>query len=174
MARAARMAISTARLLRNGSVPGRPRQIGQTLEFGESPKRVEQPQKIFVLVRSWTWTSRPMTGSYLARSSGEMADSVANFVMGKEIKYSRGAREDARGGEPIGKKEGGVKPPLHTIQFTRGPNLVPGELPGTNARQVRRCRKRGWRRERRRQGCCQRTAGPRCSKRRGQRECAGR
>src|SRR5580692_7323480 len=96
MARAARMAISTARLLRTGRVPGRPRQTGQTLEFGESPNRVEQPQKIFVLVRSWRWTSRAMTGSYLARSSGDMADSVANFVMVKEIKYSRGARDDAR------------------------------------------------------------------------------
>ena len=28
-------------------------------------KAVEQPQKIFVAVVSWTWTSRPMTGSYL-------------------------------------------------------------------------------------------------------------
>src|SRR6266852_5464874 len=98
MASAARMAISTARLLRTGNVPGRPRQTGHTLEFGGSPKRVEQPQKIFVLVASWTWTSRPMTGSYLASSSGDMADSVANFVMVKEIKYSRGARRDARRG----------------------------------------------------------------------------
>src|SRR5260370_23416600 len=64
------MAISTARLLSPGRVPGKPRRTGQTLVFGGSPKRVEQPQKIFVLVRSWTWTSRPMTGSYLARTSG--------------------------------------------------------------------------------------------------------
>src|SRR5215471_9805046 len=68
----ASMAISTARLFRTGSVPGRPRQTGQTLVFGGSPKRVEQPQKIFVLVRSWTWTSRPMTGWYFARISGAM------------------------------------------------------------------------------------------------------
>src|ERR1700675_873440 len=99
MARAARMAISTARLLRTGSEPGRPRQTGQTFELGASPKRVEQPQKIFVLVASWTWTSKPMTGSYLASSSGDMADSVANFVMAKEIKYSRGARRRAVGGK---------------------------------------------------------------------------
>jgi len=51
----ARIAISTARLLRTGRVPGKPRHTGQTLVFGGSPKRVEQPQKIFVLVRSWTW-----------------------------------------------------------------------------------------------------------------------
>src|SRR2546430_268708 len=50
--------------------PGRPRHTGQTFEFGGSPKRVEQPQKILVLVRSCTWTSRPMTGSYFARISG--------------------------------------------------------------------------------------------------------
>src|SRR6267143_4921059 len=97
MASAARIAISTARLLRTGSVPGRPRQTGHTLEFGGSPNRVAQPQKILVLVRSWTWTSKPMTGSYLASSSGDMADSVANFVIGKK-KYSRGARGDAWGG----------------------------------------------------------------------------
>src|SRR5881275_512227 len=33
------MAISTARLFRTGSVPGRPRHTGQTFEFGGSPKR---------------------------------------------------------------------------------------------------------------------------------------
>src|SRR5258708_14051620 len=66
------MAISRGRLLSTGRVPGRPRQTGQTLVFGGSPKRVEQPQKIFVRVRSWTWTSRPMTGSYLASASGAM------------------------------------------------------------------------------------------------------
>ncbi len=76
------MAISTTRLLRTGRAPGRPRQTGQVLELGASPKRVEQPQKIFVLVFSWTWTSRPMTGSYLATSSGvrDIA-SVAERVM---------------------------------------------------------------------------------------------
>src|ERR1700756_3339065 len=77
------MAISTARLLRTGSVPGRPRQTGQTLVFGGSPKRVEQPQKIFVRVRSWAWTSSPITGSYFASNSGVTADSVANLVMGQ-------------------------------------------------------------------------------------------
>src|SRR2546428_10730434 len=41
-----------------------PRQTGQTLVSAGAPKRVEQPQKIFESVRSWQWTSRPMTGSY--------------------------------------------------------------------------------------------------------------
>src|SRR5690242_20402356 len=83
------MAISTARLLRTGSVPGRPRQTGQTLVFGGSPKRVEQPQKIFVRVRSWTWTSKPMTGSYFASTSGAMeAASGADFAI-RDKDYSR-------------------------------------------------------------------------------------
>ena len=64
------MAISTARLFTTGRVPGKPRHTGQTLVFGGSPNRVEQPQKIFVLVSSWTWTSKPMTGSYFASTSG--------------------------------------------------------------------------------------------------------
>jgi hypothetical protein len=37
-----------------GKAPGSPRQTGQTFEFGGSPKRVEQEQKIFEAVRSWT------------------------------------------------------------------------------------------------------------------------
>src|SRR5207302_8384060 len=78
----ARMAISTARLLSTGRVPGRPRQTGQTLVLGGSPKRVEQPQKIFVRVRSWTWTSKPMTGSYFASTSGAMEGaSGADFAI---------------------------------------------------------------------------------------------
>src|SRR5213592_2089281 len=83
------MAISTARLLSTGRVPGRPRQTGQTSVFGGSPKRVEQPQKIFVRVRSWTWTSKPMTGSYFASTSGAMeAASGADFAI-RDKDYSR-------------------------------------------------------------------------------------
>ncbi|AEN15303.1 hypothetical protein HPPN120_03420 [Helicobacter pylori Puno120] len=33
------------------------------LELGDSPKLVEQEQKILVLVLSWTWTSSPITAS---------------------------------------------------------------------------------------------------------------
>src|SRR5215469_5987499 len=82
-ASAARMPISTARLFKTGSVPGKPRQTGQTLEFGGSPNRVEQPQKILVLVSNCAWTSRPITGSYFPSKAGEMADSVTNFVIGQ-------------------------------------------------------------------------------------------
>ncbi len=64
VASAARIASVTAWRLRTGSAPGRPRHTGQTLVLGASPKRLRHPQKILVAVRSWTCTSRPMTGSY--------------------------------------------------------------------------------------------------------------
>src|SRR6185312_4231237 len=76
MAMDARAANSTARSLSTGSAPGRPRQTGQTLVFGAEPKRFTQPQKALVSVRSWTWTSSPMTGSYLAKISGERLNAV--------------------------------------------------------------------------------------------------
>jgi len=45
---------STARLLMTGSVPGMPRQIGQTWLFGDAPAySEEQPQNILLAVRSW-------------------------------------------------------------------------------------------------------------------------
>src|SRR5271167_2652321 len=72
MAVAASTANSTARLFSTGSAPGRPRQTGQMLVFGGAPNFAEQPQKAFVRVSSCTWTSSPITGSYLVRISGEM------------------------------------------------------------------------------------------------------
>src|SRR5215813_14269739 len=81
------------RLLRTGRVPGRPRQTGQVLALGASPKRVEQAQKILVLVSSWTWTSRPMTGSYLASTSGLREAASADLVILKRQKYSIGGNE---------------------------------------------------------------------------------
>src|SRR6202521_829367 len=74
---AARVANSTALRFSTGNAPGKPRHTGQTFVLGGSPKRVEQEQKILVAVRSWTWTSSPMTGSYLARAATEMSDVVA-------------------------------------------------------------------------------------------------
>ena len=53
----------TAWALVTGSVPGRPRQTGQVRVLGSSPKLSAQPQNIFVRVLSWTWISRPITGS---------------------------------------------------------------------------------------------------------------
>ena len=63
VARAALSASVTAWRFRTGSAPGSPRQTGQTLVLGSSPNRLRQPQNSFVAVRSWQWTSRPMTGS---------------------------------------------------------------------------------------------------------------
>src|SRR5271163_406379 len=77
MAVAARTANSTARLFRTGRAPGRPRQTGQMLVLGAAPNFDEQPQKALVRVSSCTWTSRPMTGSYLVRISGEMLAATA-------------------------------------------------------------------------------------------------
>src|ERR1035441_9269917 len=82
------MASSTAAPLSTGSAPGRPRQTGQTLLFGCAPKLVGQPQKIFVAVASWTCTSRPMTGSYLAISSGPARSTNADDM----LLYYRGGR----------------------------------------------------------------------------------
>jgi hypothetical protein len=47
-----------------GNAPGSPRQTGQTWVLGSAPSyAVEQPQNIFDAVRSWQWTSMPMTAS---------------------------------------------------------------------------------------------------------------
>src|SRR5271163_2115378 len=74
---AARAANSTALRFSTGKAPGSPRQTGHTFVFGGSPKRVEQEQKIFDAVRSCTWTSSPMTGSYFASRRSDRAGVVA-------------------------------------------------------------------------------------------------
>src|SRR5271154_3636883 len=74
---AASTAKSTALRFSTGRAPGRPRQTGQTLEFGGAPKRAEHEQKILVTVRSWTCTSSPITGSYLARAATDVSGVVA-------------------------------------------------------------------------------------------------
>src|SRR5271165_31444 len=74
---AASTANSTACLLSTGSAPGSPRQTGQMFVFGGAPNFAEQPQNAFVLVSSCTWTSSPITGSYLVIISGEtLADAA--------------------------------------------------------------------------------------------------
>src|SRR5712692_375120 len=73
---AASTANSTAFRLRTGNAPGKPRQTGQTLVLGGLPKWVEQEQKILVAVRSWTCTSSPMSGSYLARAATDVSGVV--------------------------------------------------------------------------------------------------
>jgi hypothetical protein len=51
---AARVANSTALRFSTGNAPGMPRHTGQTFVLGAAPKRVEQEQKIFDAVKSWT------------------------------------------------------------------------------------------------------------------------
>src|SRR5713101_9496229 len=79
---AASTANSTALRFRTGNAPGNPRQTGQTLVLGGSPKWVEQEQKILVAVRSWTCTSNPMTGSYFdadATDTSGVATIIAHY-----------------------------------------------------------------------------------------------
>src|SRR5262249_24671126 len=69
-------AIATASRFKTGRAPGSPRQTGQVFELGGAPNLVEQPQKILVWVRSWTCTSRPITGSYFWRSASMLSVAV--------------------------------------------------------------------------------------------------
>src|SRR6056297_1096977 len=64
---------STARRFRTGSTPGMPVHTGQVFSLGSFPNRVEQEQKILVLVRSWAWTSSPITTSYSGMSHISLA-----------------------------------------------------------------------------------------------------
>src|SRR6185312_14354400 len=88
------MASSTAWRLRTGRAPGRPRQTGQTLVFGAAPNSTGQPQKIFVLVPSCTWTSSPITVSYLASTSS--ATAIADMLLIVTARVAKGST--GRGG----------------------------------------------------------------------------
>src|SRR5689334_8289100 len=85
------MADSTPVALTTGSEPGMPRQVGQVCELGAAPSSVEHPQNILVLVPSSTWTSRPMTGSYVARASSYDTSSSVVVVT---VKTSLSAQQD--------------------------------------------------------------------------------
>src|ERR1035441_6787750 len=78
MASEASVAKATACSLSTGKAPGSARQTGQTFVLGSEPNRLAQPQKALVAVSSCTWTSSPMTGSYLARTSD---DNVAAGIL---------------------------------------------------------------------------------------------
>src|SRR5580704_8661203 len=78
---------STARLFSTGSGPGIPKHTGQTWVLGGSPKWVEQPQKILVLVSSWTWTSKPITGSYLERTATGASGVVAIMLDYSDLEW---------------------------------------------------------------------------------------
>src|SRR5580658_3549432 len=75
------MASSTAARFSTGRAPGKPRQTGKTLLFGCAPKLVGQAQKILVAVASWTCTSRPITGSYLAIRPGPARSTNADDML---------------------------------------------------------------------------------------------
>src|ERR1700690_1079290 len=87
---AARTANSTALRLSTGKAPGRPTHTGHTLLFGGSPKRVEHEQKIFDAVSNCTWTSSPITGSYLA---SRFSDTTVVVAISKD--YRSPVRADA-------------------------------------------------------------------------------
>src|SRR5919198_3343621 len=57
---------STAVSFGVGSAPGNARQTGHVCMFGLVPNPFSQRQNIFVRVFSWTWISRPTTGSHSA------------------------------------------------------------------------------------------------------------
>src|SRR5206468_12664613 len=53
-----------------GSVPGIPKQTGQVCVLAGRPNSVPHSQNIFDCVRSWAWTSSPITTSYGMRKPG--------------------------------------------------------------------------------------------------------
>src|SRR5690348_1035965 len=89
------MARSSACPLNTGKAPGRPRHTGQTFLLGGSPKRVEQAQKAFVSVASWTCTSSPTTHSYRAR--GSISSSAVSTVREFAELMERGIIPSAKG-----------------------------------------------------------------------------
>src|SRR6476661_53705 len=93
------MADSMPISLTTGSAPGRPRQTGQVCELGSAPSSVEHPQNILVLVPSSTWTSRPMTGSYVARASSYDTSSSVVVVT---VKTSLSAQQAAVAAQALG------------------------------------------------------------------------
>src|SRR5213080_361636 len=73
-ASAARAPNSTARQFSTGNAPGKPRHTGHVFEFGSSPNRVEQPQKIFDSVLNCAWISSPMMVSQLFTVQAKSAE----------------------------------------------------------------------------------------------------
>src|SRR6266542_5003881 len=91
---AASTAYSTACRFITGSAPGIPRHTGQTFVLGGLPNCVEHEQKILVLVRSWTCTSSPITGSYFARTAA-----VSSVVVAINSDYKALTTEDTEDAE---------------------------------------------------------------------------
>src|ERR671934_1820023 len=81
---------STAVSFGVGSAPGNARQTGQVWVFGAVAKPFSQRQNIFVRVFSWTWISRPTTGSHsaieeLLRLQQRYLDVAPNFEHGEVL-----------------------------------------------------------------------------------------
>lgn len=95
-----------AKLLCQVSIPRQSRAHRANLEFGGSPKCVEQEQKILVFVRSCKWTSRPITASYFVRA---IVDTV---IIGFPCcKLARSADYHTRFGS--------IKPPTQRVWWRR-------------------------------------------------------
>ena len=80
---------STARWLITGSAPGRPKHTGQTWVLGGAPSyAVEHAQNILDSVRSWQWTSIPMTASYRSRAELSAVALDVSIAIGEESRTS--------------------------------------------------------------------------------------
>src|SRR5215213_2221957 len=88
---------SIARRLGTGSEPGWPRQIGHVRVFGSAPKPDSQRQNIFVRVFSWTWISRPMTGSH----SGTVEQLLGLADGALDVAFDLDARNPVLEGEAV-------------------------------------------------------------------------
>ena len=84
--------------LGTGSVPGWPRQTGQTLVLGSSPNPLRQPQNILVRVESSTWHSNPMTVSSSAMTRGSLSKTAHGASTGGA--YHRWMPEPVRTASP--------------------------------------------------------------------------
>src|SRR4029077_5075415 len=122
---------STAFLLSTGSEPGIPRHTGQTFVFGGFPKRAEQEQKILLAVRSWTCTSRPMTGSYFARAATVESGVVtisSDYTPASHALPQTGSHENSS--RASGTNRGGLPPPA----VPKGQEVGIGPLAGLAGR----------------------------------------
>src|SRR5215210_3331219 len=107
-----------------GSTPGMPKQIGQTWVFGGAPAySAEQPQNILLAVRSWEWTSSPMTASYFVPAGGGALTMflarrpAASRPPGPAFEYIRGSAPPWLA--PRAQVLGSEGPPRHAIHAYR-------------------------------------------------------
>src|ERR1035438_2098434 len=143
-ASAARVANSTALALSTGNAPGRPRHTGQILVLGSEPNRLAQPQKALVLVSSCTWTSSPMTGSYLARISGESdVASIPDAILPRRLEPDAGPAvrvqllQHGGGGRAVAVILVKRQCPSVAVINRRDPGVLVGETPCLKCRASR-------------------------------------